>query len=149
MKRLQCLPLLSLLSVITLSTPTNTNTASSKSPTAAVLNGTYSGLHLPSFNQDGFLGMPYAQDTGGQNRFRIPQALATSWSGVRDATQYGPACPDISPEDWTYGVGEDCLSINVVKPSGEIGEQEGLPVALWIHGELDPSQVLGETLRPN
>lgn len=135
MKIVQHLPLLSLLPITTISTPTNTNPASSRSPTATVLNGTYSGLYLPYFDQDIFLGMPYAQDTGGQNRFRIPQALDTSWSGVRDATQYGPACPDISPEDWTYGVGEDCLSINVVKPSGDVEEEEGLPVALWIHGK--------------
>ncbi|ORY66514.1 Alpha/Beta hydrolase protein [Pseudomassariella vexata] len=106
-------------------------------PQVTVLNGTYAGLHLPEFNQDVFLGMPYAQSTGGQNRFRIPQALTGSWNGTRDAKQYGPACPDENVEvDGVYGMGEDCLSINIVRPDGvETGEEvSGLPVVVWIHG---------------
>ncbi|CAK4030985.1 Hypothetical predicted protein [Lecanosticta acicola] len=111
--------------------PTN----SSAVPLATVLNGTYAGLYLPTFNQDVFLGMPYAQDTGGPNRFRIPQAVNEKWDGIRDAKNYSMACPDISPEDWVYGVGEDCLSINVVRPAGvDLKEGERLPVAVWIHG---------------
>lgn len=103
-------------------------------PTATVLNGTYEGLHLPSFDQDLFLGIPYAQDTGGQNRFRIPQALNETWTGVRPATQYGHACPDFTPEaDGEFGMSENCLSINIVKPAG-LKEGDKLPVALWIHG---------------
>jgi carboxylesterase type B len=99
-----------------------------------VLNGTYEGLYLPSFDQDVFLGVPYAQDTGGENRFRIPQSLNTTWNGTRPAKQYGPACPDFRPDsDGEYGMGEDCLSINIIRPAG-ISEDEKLPVAVWIHG---------------
>ena len=32
-------------------------------PVVKVLNGSYAGVHLPSFNQDIFLGIPYAQGT--------------------------------------------------------------------------------------
>ena len=39
-------------------------------PTVTVTNGTYSGLHSTAYNQDIFLGVPYAQSTGGQNRFK-------------------------------------------------------------------------------
>ena len=103
-------------------------------PSVAVLNGTYSGLYLPTFNQDLFLGMPYAQDTGGQNRFLVPQALNETWTDVRSAKQYGNACPDYTPAaDAAYGMSENCLSINVIRPAG-LEEDQELPVVLWIHG---------------
>ncbi|KAH8884135.1 alpha/beta-hydrolase [Thozetella sp. PMI_491] len=102
-------------------------------PTVTVLNGTYAGLHLPQFGQDVFLGIPYAQDTGGENRFRIPQALDASWEGIRDAKIYGDACPDPSTDDALYGMSENCLSINIVRPSKEHSHAK-LPVVLWIHG---------------
>lgn len=50
-------------------------------PVVTLTNGSYEGLYLPSFEQDIFLGVPYAQDTGGQNRFRVPQSLNETWSG--------------------------------------------------------------------
>lgn len=105
-------------------------------PTVQVLNGSYSGLHLPHFNQDVFLGMPYAQDAGGANRFRIPQPLNTSWTGTRDAKQYSDICPDVKAKrDYPEGIGmsENCLSVNVVRPAG-IAEDANLPVMVWIHG---------------
>ena len=103
-------------------------------PSVAVLNGTYSGLYLPTFSQDLFLGMPYAQDTGGQNRFLVPQALNETWTDVRSAKQYGNACPDYTPAaDAAYGMSENCLSINVIRPAG-LEEDQELPVVLWIHG---------------
>jgi hypothetical protein len=103
-------------------------------PTVTVLNGTYSGLYLPTFNQDLFLGVPYAQDTGGQNRFLVPQALNETWTDVRSAKQYGNSCPDNTPAaDAVYGMSENCLSINVIRPAG-LEESQKLPVVLWIHG---------------
>ncbi|KXT08594.1 hypothetical protein AC579_7063 [Pseudocercospora musae] len=102
-------------------------------PIVKVLNGSYGGVHLPQFKQDIFLGIPYAQDTGGQNRFRIPQALSETWTDVRPATNYSHACPDISAADTIYGMSEHCLSINIVRPSG-LDESSMLPVLLWIHG---------------
>ncbi|KAK3381803.1 Alpha/Beta hydrolase protein [Podospora didyma] len=103
-------------------------------PQATVRNGTYEGLYTPGFNQDLFLGMPYAQDTGGPNRFRIPQALNTTWSGARTATRYSHACPDFTPQDDDlWGMSENCLSINVVRPAGNPRHQK-LPVLFWIHG---------------
>ncbi|KAH9887788.1 alpha/beta-hydrolase [Xylariomycetidae sp. FL2044] len=103
-------------------------------PLVSVLNGTYEGVYLPAFQQDLFLGMPYAQDTGGPNRYRIPQALNASWDGVRTAKVYGHACPDYAvPDDTAYGMSENCLSINVVRPAG-VDDTERLPVMFWIHG---------------
>ena len=39
-----------------------------------------------------FLGLPYATPPTGNLRWRPPQPAA-AWSGVRDATQFGPSCP--------------------------------------------------------
>ncbi|KAI0430422.1 alpha/beta-hydrolase [Xylaria sp. FL1042] len=140
-----------------------TTTTTPTDPVVRVLNGSYEGLYLPAFGQDVFLGIPYAQDTGGRNRFRVPQALEETWEGVRGAKRYGPACPDQQvAEDGYYGMSEDCLSINIVRPAGSAGgygvyggEYDGrggsgiregggggggegkktkLPVMLWIHG---------------
>lgn len=108
-------------------------------PTVTVLNGTYTGLHLASFDQDLFLGIPYAQNAGGQNRFRIPQALNESWDGTRDAVAYSDQCPDDSYKPGSsYGMSEDCLSLNIIRPgSNSTNSTQGqtpLPVMVWIHG---------------
>ncbi|OMP84301.1 Lipase 4 [Diplodia seriata] len=106
---------------------------SAADPLVRVRNGSYAGLHLPQFGQDLFLGIPYAQSTGGENRFRIPQALTETWNGTRDAKAYGHACPDADPaDDALYGMSEDCLNINIVRPSG--ANDTKLPIMLWIHG---------------
>ncbi|KAK7988198.1 hypothetical protein PG989_008513 [Apiospora arundinis] len=103
-------------------------------PTVTILNGTYEGLYLPSLQQDVFLGIPYAQDTGGSNRFRIPQSLNETWDGSRPAKQYGHACPDEeASSDGIYGMSENCLSINIVRPTG-VDLSSKLPIMLWIHG---------------
>lgn len=103
-------------------------------PQVTVHNGTYSGLHLPNFQQDLFLGIPYAKDTSGSNRFLIPQSLNETWNGTRPAITYGPACPDEDIDtDGVYGMGEDCLSINIVRPTG-INASVPLHVMFWIHG---------------
>jgi hypothetical protein len=85
--------------------------ASAAEPTVSVLNGTYEGRYLPGFDQDLFLGIPYAQDTGGLHRFLVPQSLYATWNGTRPAKQYGNACPDPEPErDGEFGMSEDCAA---------------------------------------
>lgn len=115
-----------------------TTTAALSSPTVTVLNGTYEGLYAPTFDQDFFLGIPYAQDAGGANRFRIPKALNETWAGTRVAKNYSNACPDTEPDvDGIYGMSEDCLTINVVRPAGYgpgTNATGNLPVMFWIHG---------------
>ncbi|KAK3060753.1 hypothetical protein LTS18_007759, partial [Coniosporium uncinatum] len=108
--------------------------AVSANPTVTTVNGTYEGRYLASFEQDLFLGIPYAQDTGGANRFLIPQSLNETWDSTRYAHNYSDACPDADPaSDALYGMSEDCLSINVVRPTG-IDNGANLPVMVWIHG---------------
>lgn len=62
------------------------------SPTVAVRNGTYTGVRSSTYNQDFFLGMPYAQQPVGNLRFTVPQSLNASWDDTRDATQYSDIC---------------------------------------------------------
>lgn len=61
-------------------------------PTATVQNGTYVGVHSPSYNQDFFLGMPYAKKPLGDLRFTTPQSLKSGWKGLRDAKAYSDIC---------------------------------------------------------
>lgn len=83
--------------------------------------------------QDGivvFKGIPYAAPPVGPLRWQPPQTVA-KWQAPRNATQFGPACPQ-SPTPWMGEVpqSEDCLTLNVWAP--ENGKD--LPVAVWIHG---------------
>ncbi|KAK7431283.1 hypothetical protein QQZ08_002054 [Neonectria magnoliae] len=98
-------------------------------PTANTLNGTYVGAHLDGWNQDAFLGIPFAQPPIGPLRFKWPVSYNESFEEERDATQYGPSCMQ-------YGQGftlsEDCLTINVIRPEGI--PKKPLPVLVWIYG---------------
>ena len=62
------------------------------SPTANVRNGTYVGVRNTHYQQDFFLGMPYAQQPVGDLRFTVPQPLNESWSGQHDAKEYSHIC---------------------------------------------------------
>ncbi len=77
-------------------------------------------------------GIPFAAPPVGDLRWKAPQPI--SWSGVKQATTFGAACPQ--PERGDGGVGapatqdEDCLTLNVFAPAGA----KNLPVMVWIHG---------------
>lgn len=106
--------------------------ASSSPPLAKTLNGTYRGRYVPEWDQDLFLGMPFAQPPTGQLRFRWPQSLNTSFSGVRDAVEYGDAPMQVMSSYYPGGnMSEDCLTVNVVRPTGDYKD---LPVLVWIYG---------------
>src|SRR5580658_3556087 len=47
---------------------------------------------------DSFLGVPYAAPPTGNLRWRPPQPAA-AWTGVRDATQFGPSCPQATMQN--------------------------------------------------
>ncbi|CAK7207917.1 hypothetical protein SEUCBS139899_010732 [Sporothrix eucalyptigena] len=104
--------------------------AASSAPTAAVKNGTYSGVFSPGYKQDFFLGIPYAQIPA---RFRHAESLNSTWEGTHQATAYPPHCIGYGGDQVGYAVSEDCLYLNIVRPAG-IDATAKLPVAVWIHG---------------
>lgn len=105
-------------------------------PTAALKNGTYTGVSVPSFKQEHFLGMPFAQQpVPPLLRFQPPLPLNTSWHGVRDAKAYSPICVGYpsggANDDMGYELSEACLTVNVVRPAG-VKPGEKVPVVAWI-----------------
>jgi para-nitrobenzyl esterase len=79
-----------------------------------------------------YLGIPYAEPPVGALRFAAP-APAARWDGVREATSFGPACPQQARFGITEAsLDEDCLSINVVVPDRPSPSLR--PVMVWIHG---------------
>lgn len=130
----------------TMAKPTAT-TSSAAAPTVTLRQGTYVGLTLLQSTRypkaiEAFRGVPYGQDTGGENRFRPPRPVPDS-SGTFDAVRFGLVCP-------TDGVvrkdmGENCLNANIYRPAGLVDKKgyarEGgerrrpqLPVVVYIHG---------------
>ncbi|KAJ5691704.1 hypothetical protein N7488_012439 [Penicillium malachiteum] len=107
----------------------------SKAPTATVHNGTYVGIHNSQYSQDLFLGMRYAQPPVGDLQLQNSLSFNESWNGTRNATAYSAECIGFGSDDWVLGnpISEDCLTINVIRPSG-VNPGSDLPVALWIYG---------------
>jgi para-nitrobenzyl esterase len=79
-----------------------------------------------------FDGVPYAAPPVGKLRWASPQPAA-NWTGTRDATKPGSACPQTAGflGDAASDT-EDCLYLNVTTPRN-IGKKK-LPVMFWIHG---------------
>jgi para-nitrobenzyl esterase len=87
-----------------------------------------------------YRGIPFAAPPVGPLRWRPPQRPA-AWQGVRNATTFGPSCPQelrrrLLPWTEEYmpqgDVSEDCLSLNVWAPAQGTGQR--LPVLVYIHG---------------
>ena len=99
----------------------------------------FSAGRISGLRKDGilrFAGLPFARPPIGALRWRMPEP-SEPWIGVRDATRFGPVCPQ-APTQLEMLIGstlgeqaEDCLYLNVWTPACDGVKR---PVMVWIHG---------------
>ncbi|KAF3392255.1 Lipase 5 [Talaromyces pinophilus] len=73
------------------------------------------------YNADYFPGMSFAQPPTGDLRLALPVSLNSSFE-TRNATELGPGCNEFP---------EDCLSVNVYRPSGYENEKRSVLVLIY------------------
>ncbi|KII86963.1 hypothetical protein PLICRDRAFT_113488 [Plicaturopsis crispa FD-325 SS-3] len=131
------------------------STSGNENASAPVVHLTYATFQgVSADGVDSFLGMPFAQPPVGDLRFR--RALPPlPMAGIQNATSFGSACPQqsalapgtkfpalpglkvslvtgITPAS-TVNSSEDCLFINVVRPSN-LSTDARVPVVVWFYG---------------
>ncbi|MBR7833901.1 carboxylesterase family protein [Actinospica durhamensis] len=139
--------------------PASASTSTSHSDPAAsrpvrTESGWVSGVAAGVAGVSVYRGIPYAASTAGPNRWRAPRP-APSWSGVRAADSWGPACPqpvDGIPADQVPELSEDCLNLNVWTGSSstDSGPDQGSggrrPVFVWIYGGRNSAMWSGQPI---
>lgn len=89
-----------------------------------------------------FKGVPYARPPVGPLRWTLA-VPPEHWSGVRDASAFGPRCIQSGPAVPAEAIqSEDCLTLNVWAPANA----RKAPVMVWIHGG---AYVAGEGSNPS
>jgi carboxylesterase type B len=81
---------------------------------------------------DSYLGVRYARAPVRRLRWEPPQP-ATAWTGVLPTTSYGSRCPQTPSPNGPLSLTEDCLFLNVQRPTGTV-LGDALPVYVFIHG---------------
>ncbi|KAF8581752.1 sterol esterase [Ramaria rubella] len=160
------IPLLLMVSTFTIALPSHESRQAG--PTVALSYGTFQGSTAQGM--DSFLGIPFAQAERVPLRFGLPQTPA-ALTGVQQAVNFGPSCPQQAinwpnitlpnPPSMARRTdstsSEDCLFVNVIKPS-TIASGATLPVVFWIFGggfqagdtsDNDGSTVVGRSIALN
>lgn len=113
---------------------------SGPSATIALPQGRYTGVLLPASSTlpravEAWRGIPYAQPTGGANRFQPPVPLPPNAGGREvNAAAFGAICPGSVARVSGIREGEDCLNLNVYRQRGGGHGGEKMPVLVYVHG---------------
>lgn len=141
------LSLISAAAVLAVAVPIEERAAA---PSVSIKNGTIIGS--TSSGVDSFKGIPFAEPPTGTLRLKPPQTISSTY-GTITATAVAPACPQFYSQANTTDIpagalgdlldtpllqkaqdeSEDCLFINVQRPSGTTSNAK-LPVLFWIFG---------------
>ncbi|KAK9857921.1 Carboxylesterase [Penicillium brevicompactum] len=81
---------------------------------------------------DVFLGIPFAETTAGENRWKAPKPINAFPNGRFEATSYGPSCAQAMSGNAITTQSEDCLNMNIWTPREARGRR--LPVFVYIYG---------------
>ncbi|TFK31314.1 esterase 1 [Crucibulum laeve] len=92
---------------------------------------TFTGRDVTGFQQDFFGGIPFAYPPVGNLRFKPPVLKTRLDVSTFDASNFGPGCLQSGAP--LGAVSEDCLTINVFRPSGTTASSN-LPVLFWTYG---------------
>jgi len=100
-------------------------------PSVQLGDTTLIGSSLEPAHLEFFGGIPYVEPPIDGLRFSLPQ-LKYSLAPLQtfDASNFGNPCPQ---PQWHPNMSEDCLTLNVFRPSG-VDAGASLPVMVWIHG---------------
>ncbi|KAI0800725.1 alpha/beta-hydrolase [Fomes fomentarius] len=93
--------------------------------------GTFRGTTVSGL--DRWLGVPFARPPVGSLRFKAPVPVTNASQVVKNATSFGNACPQLPSSSLGAPMSEDCLFLNVFRPSN-VSAEERLPVLVWFYG---------------
>ena len=120
-----------------LATTVHSATITKRGPSLVVDLGyeVYQGSYNATTQLNEYLGIRYAQDTSGSNRWQPPQPPLTNRNKTLPATALPQRCPQSPPAGgltpgYNSTGSEDCLFLSVYTASNA----SDLPVFVWIHG---------------
>lgn len=99
-------------------------------PIVLTTNGTVIGVDDPTSGVQKFLGIPFAEPPVGPYRLRQSVALRQSW-GTIQADTFGHSCLSARAEG---NCSEDCLTLNIWRPTTTTAKDFPLPVLVWLYG---------------
>ncbi|KAI0363529.1 alpha/beta-hydrolase [Pilatotrama ljubarskyi] len=112
-----------------------TTLVSAAPPTSLVVStsaGSFRGLSTGNCTEK-WLGVPFAQPPVRSLRFKAPVAITNVQRTIKDAFTFGNACPQVPSSSLGAPLSEDCLFLNVFRPSGTKASEK-LPILVWFYG---------------
>lgn len=120
------------LNSVSFTSPENTTDDPGNDVTIPTKSGYIRGVRIPTktgFLVDYFKGVPFAEKP---ERLKKSQ-LVRRWNDIYKAQKYPPKCIPVSRPANASQFSEDCLYLNILKPSG-LGPSTKYPVVVFVHG---------------